>query len=167
MLFIFCYQIGGYIVSFNILKHGLASDYKNKLVQVFPNKLFCYFDFNAISQQSSFKWEETNKEFWLDGKLYDIVSNYCKGTIKCLNDNQEKALYQKLDQQINGFFANTPIGKKALQNINSVFFTIYLPVKAISIPYCFDFVFDNNFKSLYSRKDIIALAIDSPPPRFI
>ena len=103
----------------------------------------------------------------MDGKLYDIVSNYCKGTIKCLNDNQEKALYQKLDQQINGFFANTPIGKKALQNINSVFFTIYLPVKAISIPYCFDFVFDNNFKSLYSRKDIIALAIDSPPPRFI
>ena len=167
LFLIFCYQIGGYIVSFNILKHDLESDYKNKLAQDFPNKSFSYFKFNVISQQSSFKWEESGKEFWLDGKLYDIVSNDCKGTMKCLNDDQEKALFQKLDQQINGFFANTSIGKKALQNINSVFFTIYLSVKAISIPYCFDFIIDNNFKRLHSRKVFIALAIDSPPPRFI
>jgi len=149
------------------LKYGLASDYKNKLALVFPNKLYCYFNLNAISKETSFKWEESDKEFWLDGKLYDIVSNESNGIIKCINDYQEKELYHKLDQQINGFFANTSLGKKALQNINSVFFTIYLPVKAISIPYCFDFVLDNNFKSLHSRKDIIALAIDSPPPRFI
>lgn len=153
------------MISFNIMKYGLKSEFKDRIST--NSKSYVIFNSESISKHATFKWEEKDKEFWLNGKLYDIVSTDNSGRIKCINDAQEKLLFQKLDQQINDFFAYNPIGKKALSNSNSVFFAIYLPVKAISISFYFDTVSNNNFKKLYATNRVISQAIATPPPRII
>jgi hypothetical protein len=99
--------------------------------------------------------------------IYDIVYQDNNGIIKCINDTKEKLIFQKLDHQINSFFANTSIGKKSLKNINSVFFSVYLPTKTISIPTIFDFISSNNFQILVSFSNEITPTIFVPPPKFI
>ena len=108
------------MISFNIMKYGLKSEFKDRISN--NSKSYVIFNSESISKHATFKWEEKDKEFWLNGKLYDIVSTDNSGTIKCINDAQEKLLFQKLDQQINDFFSYNPINRiatpKELKNAN-------------------------------------------------
>ena len=122
---------------------------------------------NKISKENSFKWEKIDKEFWYNGRIYDIVKIEKSGILKCINDIQEKKLFQNLDSYVNGFFAKNPNGKKAIQSINSLFFAVFLPAKEIVIPKRYLVL------TTLIPTDIIicntnrALTIASPPPRFL
>ena len=153
------------MISFNLMKYGIKTEIKNKISN--NSDSYTFFNSKSIYNQTSFKWEEKDKEFWLNGKLYDIVSIDYLGSIKCINDAQEKILFQKIDQKINDFFSNNPMGKKALQNSKTVFFPVYLPVKSISFPCCIEILTTNNFNKLNVKNEDIAQTIVTPPPRFI
>jgi hypothetical protein len=126
-----------------------------------------FFNLNKISKENSFKWEKKDKEFWYNGRIYDIVKIEKSGILKCIDDIQEKKLFQNLDSYVNGFFTKNPNGKKAMQSINSLFFAVFLPSNEIVIPqrYCIsttsiptDIVIFNTDRTL---------TVVSPPPRFL
>jgi len=163
---IFIYQIAGYTISYAIMKHSIKSKMKLKIKNGLNKKEYFMLDLNEISKDITFKWEEKEKEFWYNGRIYDIVKIEKSGVLKCINDIQEKKLFQNLDSYVNGFFAKNPNGKKAIQSINSLFFAVFLPSKEIVIPqrYCTsttliptDIVIFNTDKTL---------SVVSPPPRF-
>ena len=127
---------------------------------------YIVFNLNEISNEKTFKWEDKNKEFWYNGRIYDIVKIEKSGILKCIDDIQEKKLFQNLDSYVNGFFAKNPNGKKAIQSINSLFFALFLPSKEIVIPqrYCISTtsIYDKLIICNYDR----TLTVVSPPPRF-
>jgi hypothetical protein len=163
---IFIYQIGGYIISFSIMKYSIKSEMKSKIKKSLNANEYQFFNLNKISKENSFKWEKKDKEFWYNGRIYDIVKIEKSGILKCIDDIQEKKLFQNLDSYVNGFFTKNPNGKKAMQSINSLFFAVFLPSKEIVIPqrYCIlttsiptDIVIFNTDRTL---------SVVSPPPRF-
>ncbi len=163
---IFIYQIGGYIISFNIMKYSIESKMKSKIKEGLNDKEYSVFNFDEISKHNTFRWEEKGKEFWYDGKIYDIVKMDKSGSLKCIADTQEIKLFKNLEGYVNGFFAKNPNGKKSLQAINSLFFAVFLPSKEIAIPIRY------SVSTTLIPSDIIicntdrTLTIVAPPPRF-
>ena len=140
---------------------------KSKIKKSLNANEYQFFNLNKISKENSFKWEKKDKEFWYNGRIYDIVKIEKSGILKCIDDIQEKKLFQNLDSYVNGFFTKNPNGKKAMQSINSLFFAVFLPSKEIVIPqrYCIlttsiptDIVIFNTDRTL---------SVVSPPPRFL
>ena len=86
--------------------------------------------------------------------------------MKCIDDIQEKKLFQNLDSYVNGYFAKSLNGKKAMQSINSIFFAVFLPSKEIVIPprYCISNLSISD--KLNIRISDRTLTVVSPPPRF-
>lgn len=164
---IFIYQIGGYIISFNIMKYSIESKMKLRIKQNLSNEAYSIFNYNQISNHTTFKWEEKGKEFWYDGKIYDIVKRYKSGTLKCIADTQEKKIFKNLEGYVNGFFTKNPNGKKSLQTINSLFFAVFLPAKEISIPNRFCLFVSSISQKIITSNDTITLSVLSPPPRFL
>lgn len=139
---------------------------KSKIKKSLNANEYQFFNLNKISKENSFKWEKKDKEFWYNGRIYDIVKIEKSGILKCIDDIQEKKLFQNLDSYVNGFFTKNPNGKKAMQSINSLFFAVFLPSKEIVIPqrYCIsttsiptDIVIFNTDRTL---------TVILPPPRF-
>jgi len=148
------------------MKYSIKSEMKSKIKKSLNANEYQFFNLNKISKENSFKWEKKDKEFWYNGRIYDIVKIEKSGILKCIDDIQEKKLFQNLDSYVNGFFTKNPNGKKAMQSINSIFFAVFLPSKEIVIPqrYCIlttsiptDIVIFNTDRTL---------TVVSPPPRF-
>ena len=164
---IFIYQIGGYVISFTIMKHSIKSEMKAKIKKSLNANEYQFFNLNKISKENSFKWEKKDKEFWYNGRIYDIVKIEKSGILKCIDDIQEKKLFQNLDSYVNGFFAKNPNGKKAMQSINALFFAVFLPSKEIVIPQRYCISNPSIYDRLILRNSNRTLTVVSPPPRFL
>ena len=149
------------------MRYSIKSEMKAKIKKSLNVNEYQFFNLNKISKENSFKWEKKDKEFWYNGRIYDIVKIEKSGILKCIDDIQEKKLFQNLDSYVNGFFTKNPNGKKAMQSINSLFFAVFLPSNEIVIPqrYCIsttsiptDIVIFNTDRTL---------TVVSPPPRFL
>jgi len=166
LISIFIYQIGGYVISFSIMKYSIEAEMKAKIKENLNTNEYQVLNLNTISKENSFKWEKKDKEFWYNGRIYDIVKIEKSGILKCIDDIQEKKLFQNLDSYVSGFFTKNPNGKKAMQSINSLFFAVFLPSKEIVIPqrYCISTTSIDN--RLILRNSDRTLSVVSPPPRF-
>jgi len=163
---IFIYQTVGYVLSFNIMKYRIESEFKTKIKKNLSDKDCSLFNINSISNHSTFSWEEKNQEFWYLGKIYDIVSISKSGSIKCIEDTKENKLFKNLDRFVDGYYTKNVNGKKALQNINTVFFTLFIPSKEIVIPQRYCIPTTSIFDRLIFRNSDRTLSVVSPPPRF-
>ena len=163
---IFIYQIGGYVISFTIMKHSIKSEMKAKIKKSLNANEYQFFNLKKISKENSFKWEKKDKEFWYNGRIYDIVKIEKSGFLKCIDDIQEKKLFQNLDSYVNGYFAKSPNGKKAMHSINSIFFAVFLPSKEIVIPQRYCISTTSISDKLNIRNSDRTLTVVSPPPRF-
>ena len=83
-----------------------------------------------------------------------------------VSSKKEKKLFQNLDSYVNGYFAKSPNGKKAMHSINSIFFAVFLPSKEIVIPqrYCISTTSISDKLILHNSDR--TLTVVSPPPRF-
>lgn len=167
LLSIFIYQTVGYVLSFNIMKYSIESEFKTKIKNNLSDKNCSHFNINLISKHSTFSWEEINKEFWFQGKIYDVVSISKSGVIKCIEDSKDNKLFQNLDQYVDGYYTKNLNGKKALQNINSIFFAMFLPTNIIEIPNRFKLITKLKFDKISIGKPSNTIAKISPPPRFL
>jgi hypothetical protein len=163
---IFIYQIGGYFISFSIMKYSIKSEMKIKIKKSLNANEYQFFNLNIISKEKSFKWEESDKEFWYNGRIYDVVKIEKSGILKCIDDIQEKKLFQNLDSYVNGYFAKSPNGKKAIHSINSIFFAVFLPSKEIVIPQRYSISTPSIYDKILLRIFDRTLTVVSPPPRF-
>ena len=164
---IFIYQTVGYVLSFNIMKYSIESEFKTKIKKNLSDKNCSHFNINSISNHSTFRWEEKNHEFWYQGTIYDIVSISKSGIIKCIEDSEDNNLFKNLDQYVDGYYTKNLNGKKALQNINTLFFALFLPAKVVEIPNRFIVYNEAQFDKIDIIKPSISIAEIAPPPRFL
>ena len=164
---ILIYQTVGYVLSFNIMKYSIESEFKTKIKNNLSDKNCSHFNINSISNNSTFRWEEKNHEFWYQGTIYDIVSISKLGIIKCIEDSKESKLFKNLDRFVDGYYTKNVNGKKALQNINSVFFALFLPAKVVEIPNRFIVDNESQFDKIAIGKPTNSIAKIVPPPRFL
>jgi len=148
------------------MKYRIESEFKTKIKKNLSDKDCSLFNINSISNHSTFSWEEKNQEFWYLGKIYDIVSISKSGSIKCIEDTKENKLFKNLDRFVDGYYTKNVNGKKALQNINTVFFTLFIPSKEIVIPQRYCIPTTSIFDRLIFRNSDRTLSVVSPPPRF-
>jgi hypothetical protein len=163
---IFIYQICGYVISYAIMEYSIEAEMKTKIKENLNTNEYQVFNLNEISNEKSFKWEEEDKEFWYNGRIFDIVKIEKSGVLKCIDDIKEKKLFQNLDSYVNGFFAKNPNGKKAMQSINSLFFAVFLPSKEIVIPPRYCISISSIYDKILFRNSDRTLTVVSPPPRF-
>lgn len=164
---IFIYQTVGYVLSFSIMKYSIESEFKTKIKNNLSIENCSFFNINSISNHSSFSWEEKNQEFWYQDKIYDIISISKLGEVKCVEDTKENKLFKNLDQYVDGYYTKNVNGKKALQNINSVFFALFLPSKEFTIQPRFTITTESKFASIAFGKPNNTITKLVPPPRFL
>jgi hypothetical protein len=167
LLSIFIYQTVGYVLSFNIMKYSIASEFKTKIKNNLSNENCTLFNIHSIVKHSTFSWEEKNHEFWFQGKIYDVVSISKSGIVKCIEDAKENKLFKNLDRYVDSYYTKNCNGKKALQNINTVFFALFLPSKEIAIQPRFVIENESKFDSITIGKPKNSIAKIVPPPRFL
>lgn len=86
----------GYFPVNQLQQYHVRMQVKQMLKEGFPEKRM---EVILLSDTVNIVWEKKGREFWLDGKLYDIVRSEQNGnTIKyiCYDDTREKALKIKL-----------------------------------------------------------------------
>jgi hypothetical protein len=167
LLSIIIYQTVGYVLSFKIMKYSIESEFKTKIKSNLNDENCFHFKIDAISNHSTFSWEEKNQEFWYQGTIYDIVSISKSGIIKCIEDSEDNNLFKNLDQYVDGYYTKNLNGKKALQNINTLFFALFLPAKVVEIPNRFIVYNESQFDKITINKPNFSIAELVPPPRIL
>lgn len=86
----------GYFPVNQLQQYHVRQQVKQKLKEGFPEK---QLEIIMFSDAANVDWVKKGKEFWLNGKLYDVVRSERDGnSIKytCYDDTEEKALKIKL-----------------------------------------------------------------------
>lgn len=104
-LFLYAYNIAGYVVLFSLLQYRTRSEIKAMLKARVPEDQLTTFAFQTASfarNERSLQWVDDH-EFRLEGKLYDVVRSFARGDttyLVCINDVQEERLFEHLDSHV-------------------------------------------------------------------
>lgn len=127
LLFLFLWQIGGYLLEFQIESSRVRKELKKLTKEAVPLNQLVYFQFSDKEIQS-LTWTKKN-EFKKDGHFYDVVWRHdLKGGLiefQCVSDDQETVLFEKLDQYVSANLAN-PNSTRPLKNWSKLVFGVYL-----------------------------------------
>ena len=155
---LFISQVGYYFI-YTIHQHIIKEEIERELLAHIPESSLEVI----IAEQVADKivWEEKNKEFSLDGILYDVArieKKEGKTFLYCINDKKEKQLLDDLAKAVNKDHDN----KQGTNNIKSLLLDLVCMSdeegpKAFSVP------------SAYSRFNVTLVSsfeeINSPPPK--
>jgi hypothetical protein len=167
LLFLFIWQIVGFVTYFEISHFKLKKEIKLLLKQGVPEDELVYFDFTD-DEMNDLIWLKKN-EFNLNGNLFDVVrkSKDKNGVnhLECISDKKETILFARLNQTISQNLGDdksqTPISNwmKLLKVPN------HLPQNDLRIE--FIEIQSNDFESIpYLNQYSFELKrIPSPPPQ--
>jgi hypothetical protein len=105
-LLVFVYNLAGFFIVFKCQQYSVKSDMKALLKKDIPDSKLDKIiipDADINSGTSDFRYLDDNKEFFYNGKLYDIARSYDDGiktVFYCINDMNEEQLYSKLEEHI-------------------------------------------------------------------
>ncbi len=102
LLFLFLFQLGGWIMPFYIHQQGIRHSIKQRIKKGVPEGELIYFEEND-DFLAAIEWENDH-EFRLDGAMYDVVKTETSSNKKvfaCINDRQEEQLFAQLDELVN------------------------------------------------------------------
>ncbi len=104
LLFVFLFNILGYIIVFKITEIEVKRELKSKIKSSELHLIsFSKNDFDQIN------WIEEGKEFILNNNMYDIVKKETSDKmvlLYCIDDKQETQLFSNLEEHINKHIAN-------------------------------------------------------------
>jgi len=127
LLFLFLWQIGGYLLEFQLESTRIRKEIKKLTKEAVPRNQLIYFQFSE-KEMNQIVWTKKN-EFKKDGHFYDVVWKKDLGNGKiefqCVSDNQETVLFAKLDQYVSTNLANSN-PDKPLKNWTKLVFEVYL-----------------------------------------
>ncbi len=161
LLCLFGYLQIGYLVHMAALRTSARREARQTFLTSIPDSSLVKF--SAIHLSSKAIWEEPDKEFWLDGELYDVVridADNKSTTYYCIADAKEKKVVEK-ESELTAK-NHTSAGKSA-KNLNYSFpeFTNVsnqlLVTSPISLNKC--------FIELKSKEILQFYSPDSPPPQ--
>jgi hypothetical protein len=111
-LFLYAYNIAGYLLLFSVLQYRTRSEVKTMLKESVPETDLTTFAFHTLSLTAdahSLQWIDDH-EFRREEKLYDIVRSFVHGDstyLVCINDVQEERLFEHLDNHVQREMGNS------------------------------------------------------------
>lgn len=102
LLVIFLFNAVGYYVFFKVVQHQIKSEIKKEIKLNLNSSELTVIKF-PLSEIRNIHWLEKGKEFSYDNQMFDVVrrtSNDGIITFYCINDKQEKKLFENLEEQI-------------------------------------------------------------------
>lgn len=159
MLLLICSQFGYYVLySYNLFV--IKEQAKQEIIKALPDECFAFFE----STNNQIVWEEEEKEFSVEGKMYDVAKIVViNGTKKycCLQDDNETGL-QRMYDEVQGKLQSSSKHKKNLP-------TLLLPIFVCNnSPVKIDFRIPQSIKKynpffcIKPSKEIISII--TPPP---
>jgi hypothetical protein len=106
LLILFTSQVGYYFI-YTIQQHIIKEGVENELLAHIPESSLEVFIAEELGDK--IVWEEQNKEFSIDGILYDVArikKSDGKTFLYCINDKQEKQLLDSLAKAVNANHSN-------------------------------------------------------------
>ncbi len=123
-------KIGGFIAILSIEREIIRKQVIQEISNnSFVEKMTCIIG----SQQNLAKivWERDNKEFWFDGKLYDVVKTEFKNGLVnyyCISDEVEQKLCANIQYFAQSHSANSPLNEASKDILILIFQQIILPI---------------------------------------
>lgn len=156
-------QLGYYFI-YSYQQYRIKENVKAQLLANIPESSLQVIETDLNNPQIS--WQENEKEFSLDGELYDVVKikkTGGKAFIYCLNDQKEKELIHGFSKAIRSQTDNNSGGKSGKYSLK--FQISDFTVKQLdNIP-----VFNSYRKVHYCSFDATVLSsskeVNAPPPR--
>lgn len=167
LLSVFLFNTIGYIITFKVVQLQIKREVKRELKSKIKSS-----DLYAIrlssTEYESLQWIEKEREFVLNGKMYDIVkTEYKNGVIilSCIDDKQEKKLFANLEDHISKYISDNKSSSKRDIKLNDTP-TKYFQTWIFSIAQRFPKSIIHSSEHLFSIQE---LDIDPafPPPRII
>lgn len=90
------FSVGGYYLLYMFKEHQLQEEVRHEMLKKLPLEKLEVID--AAKNSDEIVWEEKDREFYLDGKLYDVAAiKEIEGhtLIYCLNDEKEEELLKE------------------------------------------------------------------------
>ncbi len=167
LLLLFLWQIGGYLIEFQFESNRIRKEIKKLTKEAVPLNQLVHFQF-TLKEINSLTWVKSH-EFRMHGHFYDVVWKKDLGNgkieFKCVSDDQETQLFEKLDQYVSANIANQN-PDKPLKNWSKIFFGNYIPTE--SIPKAiWEIVLIENRENNFSHDTSISelhFFIETPPP---
>ena len=145
LLFIFLFNAFGFWIAFKIKQNQIYTQVRKQIKQNLKNTvpLDALYLFNVLKGKDlpeKANWIKPEKEFRLNGNMYDVVKREKKNgqtVLYCINDKQEKALFANLEEHIQNQIAATSKNKTEKNKTEKKSFDLYdLPSKTeIAINY--------------------------------
>lgn len=167
LLFLFLWQIGGYLIEFQLESNRIRKEIKKLTKEAVPKNQLVYFQF-TVKEIKGLTWVKSH-EFRKDGHFYDVVWKKDLGNgiieFQCVSDDQETKLFANLDQYVSANLANSD-PDRPLKNWSKYIFGIYL-APHLDLDTSFQilptFCTENGF-DYKDRLSVVYLFIETPPP---
>ncbi len=166
LLGIFLFNTTGYYVFFKIAQIEIKKEIKKEIKLSLQNDELTVITF-LNSDINTIHWIENNKEFIYHNQMFDIVkssSNNNETTFYCINDKQEKKLFQNLEVQILKQIEHTKNSKSdsSKKNADNIVKTYFFEELISSL---FHDSSSSNFKHFTKSYTSVDVLISTPPPR--
>ncbi len=165
VLFIATWQIVGFFTFFELEHYQIRKDLKHALKHSVPENQLKEFDFTN-KEIKNLTWIKSH-EFKLNGRFYDVIKKTPTKNgfhFKCIDDVQETALFQKLDEStavnLNNSSSSSPL-KHWLKVLKTPFVLNEMGVKPIVSS--ISNIERSGFKYHFSIKGIYQIPAYLPP----
>ena len=159
-------KIGGYFAFLTIQQNIFREEAKERILHLLPTSKLTVLSFSD-KQFNEIDWKEIDKEFYLNGTLYDVVKTKIDGTnqvIYCISDEKETEIYSEILQMSKTQKDELPIKNNMISLLN-------LLTLKYTIPQIFHFkstsireVQKPTFAQLSSHYLSIPIPLFFPPP---
>lgn len=159
-------KIGGYFAFLLIQQDIFKEEAKERIIHLLPNTNLTKLSFSRY-QFDKIDWQEIDKEFYFNGKLYDVVRSEIKNSnhiLHCLTDDAETEIYSEILQISKAHSDELPVKNTLISFLNLLNLKYTIPQifrfesQVISR---FEKPMFTNFKIIFSS---IKLPFVSPPP---
>lgn len=99
-MFVLLFSINGSFIAFKVSQHSVKNEVKRKIRSRIPETDLELITFNR-ADLNTIVWEEEGKEFWHNGKMYDIVKSLSSDktiSFYCIRDTKEESLFAFLEE---------------------------------------------------------------------
>lgn len=163
-LFLYSYNLAGYLVVFSVRQNLVRSEIKRMLKESVPQSDLIPLAFHTQSLEQGkypLQWIH-DREFRYAGGMYDIVRSHTTGDSTyylCVNDVQEEVLFADLDSHV-----QREMGSQSgrLDAFKDVFKESFAGGHLVSIVLPLQMTCPDQIPDMYES---IVLDITSPPPR--
>lgn len=166
LLGIFLFNTAGYVIAFKVLQYKIRKEVKHEIKRQLPSSELSVIEVSK-KQLQDIIWEKENEEFYYKGNMYDIVrsdESVTSVTYYCINDKQEEALFENLDEYIDNNIASqkstkSSSSKKTADTSVKLYFNT-----EISFNHCTNCI-ESEFIIAFENYSSVYTEISSPPPK--